>query len=65
LLVARADSINWAVTFNCDADSAGKEFAATIDSLLRQPADRTKDWPDKLLYKLPSPSNFKLRTLPR
>jgi CubicO group peptidase (beta-lactamase class C family) len=50
LLVARADGINWAITFNCDADSAGKEFAATIDSLLHQPADRTKDWPDWDLY---------------
>jgi CubicO group peptidase (beta-lactamase class C family) len=50
LLVARHDGINWAAVFNCDADKADKEFAATIDPLLHQPADRIKDWPDNDLY---------------
>jgi hypothetical protein len=36
--------------FNSDADSAGAEFAGTIDPLLHQPADRIKDWPEEDLY---------------
>jgi len=51
LLVARADGMNWAIMFNCDADSAGREFAATADGLLHQAADRTKDWPEWDLYR--------------
>jgi hypothetical protein len=51
LLVARHDGINWAALFNCDADRADKEFAAIIDPLLHQPADRIKNWPDDDLYK--------------
>jgi hypothetical protein len=55
LLVARHDGINWAAAFNCDADKADKGFAATIDPLLHQPADRIKDWPDDDLYKKYTP----------
>jgi N-acyl-D-amino-acid deacylase len=50
LLVARDDGLNWAIVFNCDADRAGKEFAATIDGRLHQVADRIKEWPDGDLY---------------
>jgi N-acyl-D-amino-acid deacylase len=49
-LVARADGINWAIVFNSDTDNAGKEFAGTIDGLLHQAADRTRDWPEGDLY---------------
>jgi CubicO group peptidase (beta-lactamase class C family) len=50
LLVCRQDRINWAVLFNCDADSKGKEFAGLIDPLLHQPADEIKEWPETDLF---------------
>lgn len=50
LLVCRADGIDWAVLFNCDADKQGKQFAGTIDPLLHKPADQIKDWPEGDLF---------------
>ena len=50
LLVCRQDRINWAVLFNSDADSKGKEFEGLIDPLLHQPADEIKDWPEIDLF---------------
>jgi len=50
LLVCRADGIDWAVLFNCDADRQGKAFADLIDPLLHKPADEIKDWPDGDLF---------------
>jgi hypothetical protein len=50
LMVARDDNINWAVTFNSNADRAGKEFAGLIDPLMHDAAAATKDWPDGDLY---------------
>ena len=49
-LVCRLKSINWAVLFNSDADSKGKEFAGLIDPLLHGPADEIKDWPETNLF---------------
>ncbi len=50
LLVAREDGLNWAAVFNSDADSAGKQFADTIDPLLHQVAEQIKDWPAADMY---------------
>jgi N-acyl-D-amino-acid deacylase len=50
LLVCRPDRISWAVLFNCDADSAGKNFADLIDPLLHGPADQIKNWPEHDLF---------------
>jgi N-acyl-D-amino-acid deacylase len=50
LLVCRADGIDWAVLFNCDADKEGKRFAGTIDPLLHKPANEIKDWPEGDLF---------------
>jgi CubicO group peptidase (beta-lactamase class C family) len=49
-MLGRDDGINWAVTFNCDAQGAGKEFATMIDMPLHQVANRIKDWPAGDLY---------------
>jgi N-acyl-D-amino-acid deacylase len=50
VFVCRADGINWAALFNCDATKDGKEFAGLIDPLLHGPADKIKDWPEVDLF---------------
>lgn len=49
-MLARDDGINWAVTFNSDADSQGKEFANLVDGPLHDVANGIKQWPDVDLY---------------
>jgi len=45
LMVHRHDGLNWAVLFNCDADSAGKRPSGLIDPLVHQAADAVTQWP--------------------
>jgi hypothetical protein len=50
LLVCRRDGVNWVVLFNCNADAAGKTFAARIDPLVHQAVDAVKTWPTDDLF---------------
>ena len=47
LLVRRHDGLNWAVLFNCDANSKGERPSKLVDPLVHQAADAVKKWPDK------------------
>ena len=50
-LACRADGIDWAVCFNCDADRHGKEFGGLIRPQLHQAMDKIKDWPEEDLFR--------------
>ncbi len=45
LLVRRYDGLTWAVLFNSDYNSKGKNFAELIDPLVHPVADSVRDWP--------------------